>query len=213
MLDLQTTVTLVDARNLNDSRYTGHDTSNQQLHIADLVVAHKADLYAGDELQQLRTYLDAAEETRDLPMLAVSQGQIDPQLLLEPSRHSTAGQVLQPLAERAPAALLPLNVPMFPAAGYISAENEGEGFYSHGWVFKPDFRFDKAKIDALFGGLRAERIKAVLRTEEGVVGYNYSAGVLSETPLAAANDNRVEMISLEPLDQARVEQALLAAVI
>ena len=41
VLSIEKTLTLVDARNLQDERYTSHETFRQQLSIADVVVANK----------------------------------------------------------------------------------------------------------------------------------------------------------------------------
>ena len=49
VLCLHKTVTLVDARNLKDSRYTEHKTFNQQIAIADIVIGNKLDLYQSSD--------------------------------------------------------------------------------------------------------------------------------------------------------------------
>lgn len=45
VLDLRATLALVDARNIADERYLRSDAFRQQLEVADLVAANKADLY------------------------------------------------------------------------------------------------------------------------------------------------------------------------
>ena len=45
VLSLQATLSLVDARKISDTRYTSNDTFNQQIEIAEVVIANKADLY------------------------------------------------------------------------------------------------------------------------------------------------------------------------
>ena len=57
VLDIQKTVTLVDARKLADPRYTSHDTFNQQIAIADTVVGNKLDLYQEGDPQKLEAYV------------------------------------------------------------------------------------------------------------------------------------------------------------
>ena len=63
LLDLRSTLTLVDARVINDERYTSHDTFNQQLDIADIVVASKRDLYGKDDFKRLEEYLSGRNLT------------------------------------------------------------------------------------------------------------------------------------------------------
>ena len=62
VLDLRKTVTLVDGRNVHSERYTGHPTFNQQLDIADVIVA-KADQYGIEDFPAL---FDLSEQTVDL---------------------------------------------------------------------------------------------------------------------------------------------------
>lgn len=57
VLDIQKTITLVDARKLTDTRYTDHETFNQQIAIADVVIGNKADLYAEGDKERLINYV------------------------------------------------------------------------------------------------------------------------------------------------------------
>ncbi|PKG57920.1 cobalamin biosynthesis protein CobW [Shewanella sp. Choline-02u-19] len=59
VLAMKTCITLVDARKLSDSRYTQHDIFNQQLQVADLVLASKADCYETPLIEQLSDYITA----------------------------------------------------------------------------------------------------------------------------------------------------------
>ena len=45
VLSIQRIITLVDARQLSDSRYSEHETFKQQIAIADVIVGNKQDLY------------------------------------------------------------------------------------------------------------------------------------------------------------------------
>ena len=58
VLNLQATLSLVDARKINDSRYTSNDTFNQQIEIAEVVIENKADLYHSDDFPQFVGYVD-----------------------------------------------------------------------------------------------------------------------------------------------------------
>ena len=57
VLSIQKTLTLVDARNLADERYTSHATFRQQLSIADIVVANKDDLYSEEDRTALQSFV------------------------------------------------------------------------------------------------------------------------------------------------------------
>ncbi|MCL1048592.1 CobW family GTP-binding protein [Shewanella abyssi] len=61
VLAMKTCITLVDARKLNDSRYTEHEIFNQQLQVADLVLASKADCYDEPLIDTLSDYIAAVD--------------------------------------------------------------------------------------------------------------------------------------------------------
>ncbi|MFT5787927.1 MAG: G3E family GTPase [Shewanella sp.] len=61
VLAMKTCITLVDARKLNDSRYTEHEIFNQQLQVADLVLASKADCYDEPLIETLSDYIAAVD--------------------------------------------------------------------------------------------------------------------------------------------------------
>ena len=80
VLSIQRIVTLVDARKLSDERYTRHETFNQQIAIADLIVGNKADLYSSGDKETLEAY---ARQTgaASARVLFIEQGVIDIALL------------------------------------------------------------------------------------------------------------------------------------
>jgi len=57
VITMQNIVTVVDARQVSDSRYVEHETFQQQVSIADVVVANKQDLCSEDDKVALETYL------------------------------------------------------------------------------------------------------------------------------------------------------------
>ena len=57
VLDLQATLALVDSRKIQDKRYTMNATFNQQLEIAEIVVANKSDLYKSADFPALLDYI------------------------------------------------------------------------------------------------------------------------------------------------------------
>lgn len=73
VLSLQKTLTLVDARKLSDTRYTNHETFNQQIAIADTVVGSKIDLYQADEKQLLNAYVEQVGRPETQVIFAASE--------------------------------------------------------------------------------------------------------------------------------------------
>lgn len=196
VLDLRATITLVDARKINDERYTSNDTFNQQLGIADVIVANKNDLYGEQEFQQLECYLNASPQLKAKPLYRVETGQLDVEWLL--SENGFTGHLHQhALPDDGSISALPLQ-PEIPASGYLRIDNKGDGFFSSGWLFDNRFVFDYDTLYSHLLGVRAERLKAVFITNQGVVGFNQVDGVLSMMELDEALDSRIEVIGTDP---------------
>ena len=199
---MQSIITLVDARQFSDDRYTEHETFQQQIEIADIIVANKQDLYeAGDKLA-LEHYLNE-HALSDVPLILTQKGAIDLSLLdgakklvddrrLEVSK----GINLAPTIENPN-----LNFTAeIPDCGYSKAVNQGEGFYCTGWRFSDQFEFDRNSVFALLSGIDAERLKATIITNEGCFAYNFSRDAMSEVAIDQIDESRIEVIAREPND-------------
>lgn len=211
VLRVGATLTLVDARKLADPRYTEHDIFCDQLAIADVIVATKTDLYEAGDTDQLDSFI-AARQLGDRPLYKVSHGAVDP-AWLDLERLSLQGQPVHPQrsgTDNADSIDLAV-VFKFPPSGYVRKDNSGAGFVSAGWIFEPAAVFDHFRLFALFSGVIAERLKAVMITNNGVFGFNLSEQVLSIMELDEANDSRVEIIAETAADFDGIETMLLAA--
>lgn len=194
VLSLQKTITLVDARNLADRRYTEHDTFNQQIAIADRVVGNKQDLYAAGDQERLADYIETHGRA-EAEVTFTQFGELSLDLLVGATQYSTKEHVHHHGHSKPVASELPL-----PDSGVLSARNEGEGFTSMGWRFSPEKTFDRSQLVALLKGLSVERMKGVFITTEGVFGYNMTADGLMEVVLDDCLESRIELIA-ERLDE------------
>ena len=88
--------------------------------------------------------------------------------------------------------------------------NSGEGFTSHGWLFQPDFTFRRDQITELFRATNVDRLKAILKTDAGHVGFNFSGDDVAETALQDLPDSRVEIITSGAFSSEAFETSLLA---
>ena len=196
VLCLHKTVTLVDARNLIDSRYTEHKTFNQQIAIADLVIGNKLDLYQAGDRAKLTDYVENHGQP-NAEILFCQQGEIPFSALKgltgsnskaphdHHHHHHHHHKYEKPLASDQP----------MPEIGFLSAVNEGEGFQSVGWRFAPEKVFSYKKLLTLLTGIYAERMKAVFITDDGVYGYNLTTGAFTEIELDECLESRIELIS------------------
>ncbi|MBQ4877805.1 GTP-binding protein [Pseudoalteromonas luteoviolacea] len=210
LLSLEKVITLVDARNLTDTRYTEHATFNQQIAIADVVVGNKLDLYQGTQKTQLELFL--AEKGFDSKQLEFcSHGQLSPQWLsgktinnAKPPCHHHHHHDADPARD--------INAEPFPEDGFLKAQNEGEGFVSVGWRFAPEQVFDRDKLRVFVTSVDAERLKAVFITMDGIFGYNKTVDGTTEIELDECIESRIEIIgeNLSPDLEATLLTCLVA---
>ncbi|EAR10114.1 CobW family GTP-binding protein [Reinekea blandensis] len=205
VLAVQRVVTLVDARKLSDERYTRHETFNQQIAIADIVVGNKVDQYLPEDRERLRAYV--ADRARPDTEVAFTEfGRLDLDRLNGASASSQHSHPIHHHAHEVQTSLV--GEPPFPASGIIRAVNEGEGYVSQGWRFSPERLFDYERAQQLVEQVDVTRLKAVFLTNQGAVGMNKTEDGLQLTRVNRSLESRVEVIA-DHLDPA-FENELLA---
>ncbi|MEZ9999369.1 GTP-binding protein [Vibrio lentus] len=193
VLSLQKNITLVDARKLSDTRYSEHDTFNQQITIADTIVGNKVDLYKSGDAEKLAEYV-AQVCHPDTKLIFAHHGKIPSDEFsgntnfyhhqAHGHHHHHDHKQDKPLASELP----------MPESGMIKASNQGEGFESIGWRFAADKLFDRQQLLKVLVGLKAERMKAVFITQSGIFGYNLTEDGLTECELDECIETRIEVI-------------------
>lgn len=214
-LELRATIALVDARKVaagesDSARYREHETFRDQLRLADLVVASKADLYGDAELASLREFLAELDPPQTLHA-AIKEGALELSWLDLPHR---------PLASRGerhahlPASsAVPGPLILLPGQRFVRRENRGVDHVSCGWLFARGTRFNFLRLMTLLTGIHADRVKGVMDTDGGAYLFNAEAGVLGVNDAGAARDSRLEIIHREAMDWDAIEAALLEAII
>lgn len=211
VLALQNVLTLVDARQLADTRYTEHATFNQQIAIADIIVGNKLDLYQEGDKARL-THFISTTHAASTPILFVRNGEI-PLSILETNKTEAEKIVAEMSSATAGLSASPLQTTLsnsdldpdlktetpLPENGFIKAQNSGEGFHSEGWRFHSRFTFQRKALLTLLHDVKAERIKAVLITNEGNYGYNLTPDGMEEVELVECKGSRIEIIARHPL--------------
>ena len=211
LLNIQATLTLVDARKIADERYTRHATFNQQLEIADVVVASKSDLYGVNDLNNLRRYLESKGWLEQRELIEISGGVLSVDLL---RRDARSWQGKMTVSAKPPTVVEVESVePQFPPEGFIRLSNKGEGFISHGWIFEHAFVFNRLAVTELIKSVSAERVKALVRTNEGDLGFNYAGDSITELKVRPLDDSRIELIATEDFLVADFETQLPSATV
>jgi len=215
VLDVQQVLTLVDARQLADQRYTDNDTFNQQIAIADCIIGNKSDLYQPEDSQRLRDYVQHHGRTH-ASVLLTTRGQLALSML---DRKADAPPELDDEQSAHPhhhlaqdeTPILAIDTPL-PASGYLKAENSGEGHRSVGWRFSSDRLFHHDRLFSFLSGIDAMRLKAVFLTDKGAFGYNLTNDALSEITLQTCDESRIEIINkiIDPNWETQLMQCLIA---
>ncbi|MFL0807378.1 MAG: GTP-binding protein [Oceanobacter sp.] len=204
VLEVGATLTLVDARHLSNPKYRQHQIYNDQLNVADVLIANKADLATDADWTALEQLIHTLQQDKpELVSDRVQNGEVDPALLATPVpvAPDTHSQTANTSTANAPAAMpmvLDLSTPVQRAndEDFHRIENQGDGMVSVGWLIRPEWVFDLTQIRDWFGGLEVERAKAVLNTSAGRRIFNLREGMLTELDCSdsATEDSRLELI-------------------
>ncbi|MCT2530799.1 GTP-binding protein [SAR92 clade bacterium H921] len=192
VLSIEKIITLVDARNLSDPRYTENATFNQQIAIADVIVGNKNDLYQYQDRVQLEDYVKSKSQP-DTKIVFTEQGQLSLDLLAGVTTASVGSHHSHdhPVgSEQLSFATMPL-----PESGYIKAVNKAQGFHSIGWRFDSSKVFNRQALFVFLSGVEAIRVKAVFITQSGVFGYNITSDALTEVEMDDCFESRIDIIT------------------
>ena len=193
ILDICATLSLVDARKVTDNRYTSNDTFNQQLEVAEVIIANKADLYGPKDFSDLLDYISSKFPGNNKLVYSVNHGALKFDWLLKSASKKNLINSLKGSSKELPSTLPP-DIEA-PTDGFVSAENSGEGFFSKGWIFNAAMQFKIDKLLSMVHGVEAERLKGVFITTEGSVAFNKVDSVVTQLKLKELNDSRIEIIS------------------
>ena len=227
VLEVRATIALVDPRRWDDPRTFELPTFQDQINLADVLVATKTDL-AGEALTQEFTGWASKLFPPKLMVAQASHGALNPTWL-----------DLQPFYDYAPQYPDAHSLPeadehehdhhhhhehnhgeeaseAAPTPGQpIRQESHGLGHHGCGWRFHPEEAFDEASVLRVLKGIEgAERIKGVFHI--GKNRWMHMDGMqgqpLAVEPIAWRRDSRLEVLSIgQPLDWDAIEAGLMAA--
>ena len=147
-----------------------------------MIVANKSDLYSDHELDTLRHYLNRSG-LGSTPLHAVSEGAIE-------------SSWLNQLSHTSPPVICGETPPI-------------DQFHSHGWTFDSDTCFNFKSVNSLFSQLQVIRLKAVIRTDRGLFGFNWMDENLQCIKLTQLELSRVEVIDTQPASWEGLEDQLI----
>jgi len=204
VLDLRAVITLMDARHLASPRHREHPNWQDQIRLADVLVANKADLYSDADREAFLSFAREMDPPKVLTAL-VDSGALDPAWLdlpRDPRRGALHPEAHQHHHDH-PGECMP------PATDWWRVAQQGDGYYGVSWLLGPKVRLDHQRLADWLQAQDLERIKGLLHTDRGWQGINRVAGEGGLTPRADAPEGRLEIIHNEPLDMEALDRALL----
>lgn len=177
VLDLKAVINLLDARQLNETRYITNETFIDQSILADILVASKLDTYNEEHKIAFFNYASSFEPAK-LKVAMIEQGR----LLLEwldmprleqrvakfPEHHSHARQQTEEVCD----------VSNEKTSDWLVVEGHANHYYSVGWKANKSFVFSKEKllgyVKKLFENASVERVKGIVFTDNGWLSINFT---------------------------------------
>ena len=207
-LQLNATLTLLDARQLADPRVTANENFRDQLAAADVIIGNKSDSWDESDRHRLQQWQETALNGR--PFITTQFGAIEISLLDLPRTNTQAlPQPAHHHAHRADSSGLAA-LRLEGQTRWRRALNQGQGYVACGWIFDGDTLFDREGVLSWARLAPVDRIKGVLRTPEGAVHINGQAGEIDIDTLATVpSDSRIELIHSQPTDWNPLQSQLL----
>lgn len=206
-VDLKATIALVDPRNLLIEKYTSNQNFNDQLDSADVVVGNKIDLCVVADIDAFNDWITKQSPAKIFSKL-VKQGDLPLEVLDIERVHGSASSHIEhhhhDHASQEPQFELP------PGEAFIRRENKGQGYFSCGWLFGAEYEFDFDLLFSMLSDLTAERIKAVVNTDQGTYAFNVANGVVSVNQMSLSGfESRLEVIDSQLMPWDQLEAILL----
>jgi G3E family GTPase len=207
-LDLKATIALVDPRNFSDTTYTTHQNFNDQLACADVVIGNKVDQCHTQDIDVFNDWLTNQTPAKIFHKL-VQFGEI-PLEVLDLSRRDETPQSKADQSHHHHHADAEPVFQLSPGQKYLRKENQGDSYYSCGWIFGAEFTFSFDTLFSLFSELTAERVKAVMNTDRGCFSFNVNHRVVSVHEMTLDGfESRMEVIDSQLMPWDELEQIML----
>lgn len=206
-VDLKATIALVDPRNLSDEKYLSNQNFVDQLDSADVVIGSKVDLCTSYDIDVFNDWVTDQSPSKVFSKL-IHDGELPIEVLDIERVYGSASSHIESHhhdhAHQEPQFQLP------PGEAFVRKENKGQGYFSCGWLFGAEYTFDFDKLFSMLSELTAERVKAVVNTDQGCYAFNVANRVVSVNEISLEGfESRLEVIDSQLLPWDELEQILL----
>ena len=203
VLEVRATLCLMDPRHLSSPRHREHPNFQDQIHLADVLAANKADLCSEVDraaFERFATQLSPAKrklgwvERGRLDVAWLDLGRSDGRRAAFPEAH--AFLVESGAAEH----------PARPDGDWLLIEGQGDGYRRAGWIIRQQAPWSADALRTFVDGLEVERKKGLFLTDRGWQAVNQSEWSAIAAPLDGRA--RLELIDPRPLQAAATDRAL-----
>jgi G3E family GTPase len=214
VLDLKATIALVDARKLGELKYREHPSFQDQINLADVLVASKADCYNAADYEAFRELAEAAVPLKSF-VCEITCGQLDLKLLdIErnearmpafPDAHHIKSEPFLSSVNR----ISPHDEPKpVDSDCWKLHEGSGDGYCTGSWSIGSGYHFESAALAALLRTLPFERVKGIMQCRDGWLKINGGEGPLDISSTGPINSSRLEIMDIKPLHCDRLDLQL-----
>ena len=205
VLDVRATVCLMDARHLSSPPHVEHPTFQDQIHLADVLIANKADLYTDHDIDAFEQFAAGLSPAK-CRVAVVERGTIDPDWLdigRSSERQAAFPEAHAFLVESGATAEADATAG---TRDWLMIEGRGDGYHRVGWMIHQHAACAMADLQRLLAGLDVERKKGIFFTEHGWLALNQDDWSRVDPP----NDglSRLELIDRRPLPAVAIDRQL-----
>ncbi|MGY2572493.1 CobW family GTP-binding protein [Vibrio sp. C8] len=206
-VNLKATIGLVDPRNLSNEKYTSNQNFNDQLQTADVIIGNKVDECTAHDIDVFNDWVTDQTPAKVFHKL-VTRGQLPIEVLDIERVHGGASSHIE--SHHHQHAQMEPEFQLNPNQAFARKENKGQGYYSCGWLFGAEYRFNFDELFSMISDLTAERVKAVVNTDRGCYAFNSANGVVSVNELSLEGfESRLEVIDSQLMPWDQLESILL----
>ena len=205
-LDVRATICLMDPRILESPQYLGSEIFQDQINMADVLVLNKVDLAPEHLVREARSHGENLFPPKQ-KIVSASYGNINPSILDLVAEGKGLSRF--PAYHESPPHQEEVTLPSPTVEQPVRQIGQAYGRISCGWIFHRDLLFSMEAIEYLKQLKPTERVKGVIRTEQGWLFLNRIGDEHNLYELAYRRDSRLEIICSEDLPWESIEMQLL----
>jgi G3E family GTPase len=211
VLDLRAVICLLDPWSLSEQKFLGLPAFRDQIQLADVLVATKADTAQAEHLQLFDEFITDLKPAKthvgkisqgNMPWQWLDADKVDQTVIMAVPKSHGGGESNAVAAER-------------DSEGVLRQENQTEYGFGCGWLFPDEFVFSFEKLERFLKDLDLPRVKGVIKTDQGWHSVNRMREHIQIKAAEPLGESRLEIISLQPVDwlvlESKVKRCLYSA--